>query len=55
MKLAILGSGAVGSSVAELAGEYDHEVVALADSSSAVVDDGGVDVDAALDRKSAEG
>ncbi|GAA0670146.1 homoserine dehydrogenase [Natronoarchaeum mannanilyticum] len=55
MKLAILGSGAVGSSVAELAGEYGHEVVALADSSSAVVDDGGVDVAAALDRKSAEG
>ncbi|MFC7097845.1 homoserine dehydrogenase [Halobaculum marinum] len=53
MKLAVLGAGAVGRSVAELAGEYGHEVTALADSSSAVVDDGGVDVAAALERKDA--
>jgi homoserine dehydrogenase len=55
MRLAVLGSGAVGSSVAELAGEYGHEVVALADSSSAVVDESGIDVDAALDRKATDG
>ena len=58
MRLAVLGSGAVGGSVAELAPEYGHEVVALADSTSAVVEDeidesggGGIDVDAALTRK----
>lgn len=55
MKLAVLGAGAVGRSVAELAGEYGHEVVALADSSSAVVDDDGIDVASALGRKDEEG
>ncbi|SNZ06423.1 homoserine dehydrogenase [Natronoarchaeum philippinense] len=55
MKLAILGAGAVGGSVAELAGGYGHEIVALADSSSAVVDEDGVDTAAALDRKAANG
>ena len=55
MRLAIVGAGAVGSSVAELAGEYGHTVTALADSSGAVVDPDGVDVDVALDRKDAEG
>jgi len=55
MRLAVLGSGAVGSSVAELAGEYGHTVTALADSSSAAVDPDGIDVGAALDRKNAEG
>ncbi|MFC7136287.1 homoserine dehydrogenase [Halobaculum litoreum] len=53
MRLAVLGAGAVGRSVAELAGEYGHEVTALADSSSAVVDPAGVDADAALARKDA--
>ncbi len=55
MKLAIVGAGAVGSSVAELAGEYGHTVTALADSSGAVVDSDGIDVDGALERKEAEG
>ena len=55
MRLAVVGAGAVGSSVAELAGEYGHTVTALADSSSADVDPDGIDVAAALDRKNAEG
>jgi len=50
-----MGAGAVGRSVAELAGEYGHETVALADSSSAVVDDDGINVAGALDRKESEG
>ncbi|MFC6787407.1 homoserine dehydrogenase [Halobaculum halobium] len=53
MKLGVLGAGAVGRAVAELAPEYGHEVTALADSSAAVVDPDGVDVDAALARKDA--
>ena len=55
MRLAVVGAGAVGSSVAELAGEYGHTVTALADSGGAVVDPEGVDVDAALERKDMEG
>jgi len=55
VRLAVVGAGAVGSSVAELAGEYGHTVTALADSSSADVDPDGIDVAAALDRKNAEG
>ncbi len=55
MKLAIMGAGAVGSSVAELASQYGHTVTALADSQSAVVDADGIDVEAALNRKQAEG
>ncbi len=41
MKLAVIGAGAVGRSVVELAAEYGHEIVAVADSSTAVVADGG--------------
>jgi homoserine dehydrogenase len=52
-RLAVVGAGAVGSAVAELAGEYGHTVTALADSSSAAVDPGGIDVGAALDAKRA--
>jgi len=55
VKLAVIGAGAVGGSVAELAGEYGHETVALADSSSVVVDNDGIDVAGALDRKESEG
>ncbi|MFC3478153.1 homoserine dehydrogenase [Halobacterium litoreum] len=55
MRLAVLGAGAVGRSVADLASEYGHTVTALADSASAVVDADGVDVDAALDRKRGDG
>ena len=55
MRVAIVGAGAVGSSVAELAGEYGHTVTALADSGSSAVDPDGIDVDAALERKRTEG
>ena len=51
MRLAVIGAGAVGGSVARLAPEHGHEVVALADSSSAVVADDGIDAGAALARK----
>lgn len=51
MKLAIIGAGTVGSAVAEYAGAYGHTVVALADSTSSIVDDSGVDVEAALESK----
>ena len=53
MRLAILGAGAVGRSVADLAPEYGHEVVALADSSHAIVDADGIDTSSALGRKDA--
>ena len=61
----MIGAGAVGRSVVELAGEHGHEVVAVADSSTAVVADGtggpgaddsaGVDPDAVVARKSERG
>jgi homoserine dehydrogenase len=51
MRLAVLGAGAVGRAVADLAGEYGHTVTALADSRSAVVAESGVGVAAALDRQ----
>ncbi|MCU4799790.1 homoserine dehydrogenase [Halobacteria archaeon HArc-gm2] len=54
MKVAILGAGAVGTSVAELAGEYGHTVTGLADSGSAAADADGIDVDAAIASKSTE-
>ena len=55
MRLAVMGVGAVGRSVAELAGEYGHDVTALADSGGAVVDAEGIDVDAALESKDRTG
>ena len=55
MKLAVVGAGAVGRSVLELAGGHGHEVVAVADSKSAVVDEDGLDASAVLNRKSARG
>ena len=55
MKLAVMGAGSVGRSVAELATGRGHAVVAIADSGSAAVDDGGIDVDAALGRKREDG
>jgi homoserine dehydrogenase len=54
-RLAVVGAGAVGGSVADLAAAYGHTVVAVADSSSAVVDSGGVDTDAALEQKAGDG
>ncbi|MFB6096495.1 MAG: homoserine dehydrogenase [Haloferacaceae archaeon] len=54
-RLAVVGAGAVGRSVAELAGEYGHTVTAIADSGGAVVAPDGVDVAAALERKDREG
>jgi homoserine dehydrogenase len=41
--LAVFGAGAVGSSVVELAPEYGHSIVAVADSAAAAVDDAGLD------------
>ena len=55
MKLAVVGAGAVGASVVELAGEYGHDVVAVADSATAAVDEAGVDAEAAVARKREEG
>ncbi|SDX82247.1 homoserine dehydrogenase [Halopenitus persicus] len=55
MRIAVIGAGAVGSSVVELAGEYGHDVTAFADSRSAAVDAEGLDVDAVLDRKRTDG
>jgi homoserine dehydrogenase len=52
MKIAIIGAGAVGSSVAKRANAYGHTVTALADSKGAVVDADGVSVATALARKS---
>jgi homoserine dehydrogenase len=55
VRLAVLGAGAVGQSVVDLAGEYGHDVVAVADSTGAVVDPDGVDATAVLDRKERRG
>ncbi|KAB7516118.1 homoserine dehydrogenase [Halosegnis rubeus] len=55
MKLAVMGAGAVGASVLDLAAEYGHEVVAIADSSSAAVDSHGLNPEAVTDRKAETG
>jgi len=55
MDLAIVGVGAVGRSVAELAGEYGHSVTAIADSSGAAIGPDGLDIDAVLEHKDSEG
>ena len=55
MRLAVVGAGAVGRSVVDLAGAYGHEVVAVADSTSSTVDDGGLDPAAVLERKASDG
>jgi homoserine dehydrogenase len=55
VRLAVLGAGAVGAAVADLAGEYGHSVVTIADSAGAALDPDGLDVDAVLDRKTADG
>jgi len=55
MRLAVLGAGAVGRSVVELAGEYGHSVTAVADSASAAADPSGLDVASVLERKQSTG
>jgi homoserine dehydrogenase len=55
VRLAVVGAGAVGRAVVELAPEYGHAVTALADSTGAVTDPDGIDVGAALDRKDNSG
>ena len=55
MRLAVIGAGAVGSSVVELASDYGHTVTAYADSRSAAVDADGIDVAAAVERKQTDG
>jgi homoserine dehydrogenase len=55
VRLAVLGAGAVGAAVAELAADYGHTVTALADSSSAAVDPAGIDVATALESKRTDG
>jgi len=55
VKLAIVGAGAVGTSVAELASTYDHTVTAIADSKSAAVDPAGIDIAATLSNKKSDG
>lgn len=55
MNLAVMGAGAVGRSVSELAGTMGHRVVAIADSTSAAVDPNGIDHDAVFERKDTEG
>ncbi len=54
-RLAVIGAGAVGRSVVELAGGYDYAVTAVADSSSAAIDSEGLDAEAVLDRKDETG
>jgi len=55
VRLCVLGAGAVGSAVVELAAEHDHVVTGFADSESAVVDADGIDADAVLSKKHADG
>ena len=55
MRLAVVGCGAVGTSVLKLADEYGHDVVAVADSTGGVVDDGGLEAGNVLSRKRSRG
>lgn len=55
MKLAIVGAGAVGRSVLDLASEYGHSVTAIADSESAAVDPEGLVSERVSARKDDEG
>jgi homoserine dehydrogenase len=55
MRLAVIGVGAVGRSVVELASEYGHVVTAVADSGSSAVDPDGLDAERVFDRKDREG
>jgi homoserine dehydrogenase (EC 1.1.1.3) len=51
MRLCVLGAGAVGRAVLELAAEYGHTVTAIADSTSAAVDPDGLDPEVVYERK----
>ncbi|REA05804.1 homoserine dehydrogenase [Haloferax sp. Atlit-6N] len=55
MRLCVLGAGAVGSAVVELAAEHGHAVTAFGDSESAAVDADGLDADAVLSKKRDDG
>jgi len=55
VKLAVIGAGAVGTAVVELASEYGHDVVAVADSETAVLDEDGLDAEDVLSRKRSRG
>ena len=55
LRLAVVGVGAVGRSVVELAPDYGHVVTAVADSRSSAVDPNGIDADAVFERKEREG
>ena len=54
-RLAVIGVGAVGDSVIELAEEYGHTVTAVADSSSAAIDPDGLDPETVRSRKADTG
>ncbi len=54
-RLAVVGAGAVGGAVVDLASEYGHTVTAFADSTSAAIDPNGIDTDAVLARKDRTG
>jgi homoserine dehydrogenase len=55
LRLAVLGAGAVGRAVCRAAPERGHRVVALADSTGARIDAGGIDAEAAIERKRERG
>lgn len=55
MRLAVIGAGAVGRAVVSLAGEHGHDVVAVADSTSAILAGDGVDAEAVVTRKAEAG
>jgi homoserine dehydrogenase len=55
VRVAVLGAGDVGRAVVELAGEHGHDIVAVADSSTAVVDDAGLEATEVLSRKRSRG
>jgi homoserine dehydrogenase len=55
LRLAVMGAGAVGRAVVDLAPEYGHVVTAVADSRSTAVDPDGLDGPAVFERKEREG